>query len=322
MTPARTSDAPQPSPASARRRMLGRRVQRRPRLPGETRGVAYLYVLPAGLLYGIFVLIPLVRGIRLSFYDWNGIGSQTWTGLANYREIAADDVLRSAFLHSFVLVLFYSALPVAIGLVVTAALSRARVRGFTFFRTVLFLPQVLPLVAVGAIWRWVYAPEGGLNELLRAVGLDFLTHAWLADFSLALPAVGLVGTWVLFGFCIVLFLAGVQKIPPSLYDASRVDGAGAVREFFAVTLPGLRSEIAVAFVLTMMAAIRSFDVVYVTTQGGPGFSTTVPAYQVYREAFFYGDIGIAAALGVVLALLIVVVMVVLLRIEGRGAAER
>jgi raffinose/stachyose/melibiose transport system permease protein len=211
---------------------------------------------------------------------------------------------------------------VVVGLVITAALSRGRVRGLTFFRTVLFLPQVLPLVAVGAIWRWVYAPEGGLNELLRAVGLGSLSRAWLADFSLALPAVGLVGTWVLFGFCIVLFLAGVQKIPPSLYDASRVDGAGAVREFFAVTLPGLRSEIAVAFVLTMMAAIRSFDVVFVTTQGGPGFSTTVPAYLVYREAFFYGEVGVAAALGVVLAVLVILITVVLLRLEGKGATDR
>jgi raffinose/stachyose/melibiose transport system permease protein len=298
------------------------RRRRTPGPPGEPRGVAFLYILPAAILYGLFVLLPLAKGIRLSFYDWDGIGHQTWTGLSNYRAIAADNVLRASFLHSFILVLFYSAIPVVVGLIITAALSRGRVRGFTFFRTVLFLPQILPLVAVGAIWRWVYAPAGGLNELLKAVGLGFLSRAWLADFSLALPAVGLVGTWVLFGFCIVLFLAGVQKIPPSLYDASRVDGAGAVREFFAVTLPGLRSEIAVAFVLTMMAAIRSFDVVFVTTQGGPGFSTTVPAYLVYREAFFYGKVGLAAALGVVLALLIILVTVVLLRFEGRGAQER
>jgi raffinose/stachyose/melibiose transport system permease protein len=132
----------------------------------------------------------------------------------------------------------------------------------------------------------------------------------------------LVGTWVLFGFCIVLFLAGVQKIPPSLYDAAQVDGAGAIREFFAVTLPGLRSEIAVALVLTMMAAIRSFDVVYVTTQGGPGFSTTVPAYLVYRLAFFDGHVGTASALGVVLAILVILVTVVLLRVEGKGTSDK
>jgi raffinose/stachyose/melibiose transport system permease protein len=136
-------------------------------------------------LYGLFVLIPLVRGVRLSFYQWDGIGKQTWAGLANYREIAQSGELRSAFLHAFVLVIFYALIPVVIGLAITAALSRARVRGFIFFRSILFLPQVLPLVAVGAIWRWVYAPAGGVDALLKAVGLGSFQRAWLADFSFA-----------------------------------------------------------------------------------------------------------------------------------------
>ena len=175
-------------------------------------------------------------------------------------------------------------------------------RGQAGFRTVLFLPQVIPLVVVAVIWRMIYSPQdGSVNELLRALGLDSLARPWLGDFTYALPAVGIVGTWVMCGLALVLFMAGVQRIPQSLYDAARVDGAGPVREFFAVTLPNLRGEIAVALTLTTIAALRNFDLVYLTTQGGPGEATSVPAFQVYNRAFQLGQIGSAAAIGFTLA---------------------
>ena len=141
-----------------------------------------------------------------------------------------------------------------------------------------------------------------LNRALESIGLGALARPWLGDFTWALPAIGFVGTWVMSGLALVLFMAGVQKIPQSLYDAARVDGAGPLREFFAVTLPNLRGEIAVALTLTTIAALRNFDLVYITTQGGPGDSTSVPAFQVYNRAFQLGQIGSAAAIGLTLAL--------------------
>src|SRR5207247_3667717 len=195
--------------------------------------------------------------------------------------------------------------PVSLALVLVAVLSRATIRGQAGFRTVLFLPQVIPLVVVAVIWRMIYAPEDGpLNRSLRAVGLGSFARPWLGDFTWALPAVGFVGTWVMLGLALVLFMAGVQKIPQSLYDAARVDGAGAVREFFAVTLPNLRGEIAVALTLTTIAALRNFDVVYNTTSGGPGEATSVPAFQVYTRAFETGQVGSAAAVGISLTAII------------------
>ena len=185
------------------------------------------------------------------------------------------------------LLVFYALLPVAIGLLLAAAASRARVRGLRAVRTILFLPQVIALVVVAVTWRIIYQPTG-----------------WLGDFDLALPAVGLVGTWVAYGLCFVLFMAGVQKVPRSLYDAARVDGAGPLREFFAVTLPALRGEIAVALTLTTIAALRNFDLVYLTTSGGPGDATTVPALEVYQRAFRTGEVGGAAAIGICLAAVI------------------
>jgi raffinose/stachyose/melibiose transport system permease protein len=194
------------------------------------------------------------------------------------------------------------------------------VRGLAGYRAVLFLPQIIPMVVVAVIWRWIYEPEGPLNAVLDAVGLDGLQRAWLGDFDLALPAVGLVATWVMYGLCMVLFLAGVQKIPQSLYDAARVDGAGPVREFFAVTLPGLRNEVVVALVLTVISALRNFDLIFVTTAGGPGSATQVPALEVYNRGFRVGDVGAASAVGIALALLIFAITFAITRLGDRRSA--
>jgi raffinose/stachyose/melibiose transport system permease protein len=265
------------------------------------------------------VLAPLGHTVWLSLHQWDGLTPATWVGLDNYREIVRDPELRSAFEHSLVLIVFYAVIPVILGLVLVGALSRARVRGQAGFRTVLFLPQVIPLVVVAVIWRMIYEPiDGPLNRALRAVGLGAFAKPWLGDFTWALPAVGFIGTWVMSGLALVLFMAGVQKIPQSLYDAARVDGAGALREFFAVTLPNLRGEIAVALTLTTIAALRNFDLVYITTQGGPGNSTSVPAFQVYDRAFQIGQIGSAAAIGFTLACVIFVFAFAITRIADRG----
>jgi raffinose/stachyose/melibiose transport system permease protein len=177
---------------------------------------------------------------------------------------------------------------------------------------------VIPLVVVAVIWRMIYAPDGPLNRTLDAVGLGSLARPWLGDFTWALPSIGFVGTWVMSGLALVLFMAGVQKIPQSLYDAARVDGAGPLREFLAVTLPNLRGEIAVALTLTTIAALRNFDLVYITTQGGPGNATSVPAFQVYNRAFQIGQIGSAAAVGFTLACVIFVLAFAITRVADRG----
>jgi raffinose/stachyose/melibiose transport system permease protein len=287
--------------------------------PGAPRRVAYLYLVPAFAVYAAFVLLPLAHTVWLSFWEWDGLTVGTWVGFQNYVDIATSAPLRAAFVHALVLILFYAVIPVTLALVLVAALSRARVRGQSAFRTVLFLPQVIPLVVVAVTWRMIYAPEdGSLNEFLRAVGLGSLERAWLGDFTLALPAVGVVGTWVMVGLALVLFMAGVQRIPQSLYDAARVDGAGPVREFFAVTLPNLRGEIAVALTLTTIAALRNFDLVYITTQGGPGNSTSVPAFEVYNRAFQTGEVGSASAVGFTLALVIFVIAFGITRIGERS----
>jgi ABC-type sugar transport system permease subunit len=276
--------------------------------------VGYLYVAPALVFFVAFVFAPFLHSLYLSMFTWDGIGPKEFVGLANFKDVWNSPVFRSSFLHAAVLILFYAVLPLVISLVLVSVMSRSRVRGLTAYRTILFLPYIVAPTAVAVIWRWILAPEGPLNSFLTTIGLGALTRPWLGDFSTALPAVGVVGTWVTYGLVLVLLIAGVQHIPTELYEAARIDGAGAFWEFWVVTLPGLKYEIAVVLVLTVTAALRNFDIVYVMTSGGPGTSTVVPSYLVYQQAFVAGELGAAAAIGAVLVSLIAIVNLVIARL--------
>jgi raffinose/stachyose/melibiose transport system permease protein len=281
--------------------------------------VPFLYVLPALAFFSAFVVLPILDGAWISLFRWDGITPRTWAGLANYRDLLHDGAVHSAFLHSLALIAFYSLLPVVLGLTIAGVLSHTRIRGLTALRTIVFVPQVIAAVVIGVAWQWVYDPSGPLDATLSFVGLGSLGRAWLGDFGSALPAVGVIGTWLTTGLCVVLFLAGIQKIPASRYEAARVDGAGPVKEFFAVTLPGLRGELAVAVSLTVIDALRAFDVIFVTTKGGPGSATTVPSLLIYQRAFVSGEVGSAAAIAVVLAVIIFAFAVAITKlVEGQG----
>jgi len=285
------------------------------RRPGEPRLVGFVYILPAFALYGLFVLLPALDGAWISLFHWDGVTQATWAGVDNYVDALTDPIVQQSFLHALILIVFYSIGPVVLGLLVTAALSRHPMRGLTAFRTIVFVPQVLAAVVIGVAWQWMYDPQGPINSALTALGLDSLTRAWLGDFGVALPAVGLIGTWVTTGLCAVLFIAGVQQIPVDRYDAARVDGAGPVREFFAVTLPGLRNEIVVALLLTVIDALRAFDIIFVTTKGGPGTETFVPTILIYKRAFVSNNVGSAAAVAAMLTAIVLIVSVGIRRLE-------
>ncbi len=291
---------------------------RRPAPSRRRRLAPYGFLLPAFVLYAAFLLVPILRAAQLSVYEWDGLTLGTFVGLDNYAAVVTDPRLREAFGHALVLIVFFSLVPVAIGLLLAAVLNRGRVRGLPFFRTVIFLPQVVAMVVVAVAWRQIYAPDGSLNDALRGVGLGSLARPWLGDFTFSLPAVGTIGTWVSMGLVTVLLLAGMSRVPIELYEAARLDGAGAVRELLAITLPAVRGEITVALTLTIIAALKTFDLVYVTTGGGPGTSTTVPSYEVYRRAFQLGEVGMAAAVGITLMVLIFGINLVVNRVGDRS----
>ena len=278
----------------------------------------YLYILPGVGAYFVLAFIPLLQTGWISFHQWDGIGDPLWVGLDNYRDLISDSAIRGTFANALVLIIYHSILPVVLGLVLAALLTRIALRGAGFFRVVLFLPFTISLVVVAVAWQWIYAPQGPANAALDAVGLDAWTRGWLGDFTFALPAVGMTAAWVTFGFPLVLFIAGIAKIPATLYDAARIDGAGPVREFFAVTLPALRNELAIAIGFTVITTLRSFALVYVMTQGGPGSETRVPAIELYERAFGQFEVGSAAAIGMVLTVLIFLVTVSIVWAFERG----
>jgi raffinose/stachyose/melibiose transport system permease protein len=293
----------------SRRSYLGKRVRR------ETI-IGWLFVAPALLMYVVFVLVPLLLTIVYSFYKWNGVGAMTWVGLKNYVTVFEVPDLLGTIINAFWLVIWFSFVPVTLGLVAASVIHRVATGRFgEVARTILFLPQVIPLVAAGIIWGWLLALPGLVNQTLKAVGLGELTRAWLGDFDWALPAVGVIGVWVLLGFCTVLLSTGMAKIDPALYESARIDGAGWFQEFITITVPLLRYEIGVCLTVTVIAALAAFDIVYVSTAGGPGNSTAVPGIQIYILAFTQRAVGLASALAVLLMLLVVVVIIPIQRLS-------
>jgi len=285
------------------------------------RWIGWLYVLPALLMYALFVLWPLLTGVEYSLYDWNGISTGRWVGLENYRRVLTDSELFLPIVHSFELVFFFTVIPVCLGLVAAALIRGLSQHGFgAVARTILFLPQVVPLVAAGIAWKWAYSETGIVNQILSIVGLGGLARPWLADFGTALPAVGIIGAWVLLGFCTVLLLTGMSKIDPALYEAARIDGAGPIQEFRSITVPSLIGEIGVCVTVSMIAALSSFDIIYISTYGGPGRVTMVPGVLIYRMAFNERKVGLASAMAVVLMILIVgCVLIVQRMLRGEDA---
>ena len=278
--------------------------------------IGWLFVLPALLMYATFVLFPMLLSIFYSFFRWDGIGAMTWVGLKNYQTVLEVPDLLETIFNAFQLVIYFSFIPVALGLVVASLIYRVATGRFgAVARTVLFLPQVIPLVAAGIIWGWLLALPGLLNQLLKSVGLGTFTRAWLGDFDWALPAVGLIGVWVLLGFCVILLLTAITKIDPGLYESARIDGASWLTEFVKITVPLLRNEIGVCLTVTIIAALAAFDIVYVTTAGGPGNSTAVPGIEIYILAFTEQRIGLASALAVLLMLLVLIVILPIQRLS-------
>lgn len=289
------------------------------RWPGESRFHGWLYLFPGLLIYLVFVFYPIIETFRTSFYKWDGFSRErVFVAFQNYISLVTDAQFLKALLNNLVFIIFYSIIPILLGLLLASLLGRKPLPGMTFFRTGLFLPQILSMVVVGVTWRWIFNPNFGLlNVGLRAIGLGAFTRAWLGDFQLALPSVGAVGTWVQYGFCMVLFLAGMQRIPNDQYEAAELDGANEFRQLLHITLPSLRAELGVALITTIIAALRVFDLVYVTTRGGPGDSTLVTGFLVYRSAFQQNQLGYASTVATVMTLLIFGISLIILRFQSR-----
>jgi raffinose/stachyose/melibiose transport system permease protein len=313
----RSPSAPEPS-AIGSDLALGVRsepVTRRRGLAGSA-WEPYLYLLPALLIFTLFVAVPVVGTVGLSLAHWDGIAwsSASFAGWHNYTRALTEGEFWRSIWHNIQLVPFFVILPAILGLIPAAIVHQVRLKGTPVFRAGLFLPYIMPGVLIGVVWRWLLNPVfGPIDSSLKRMG--FQPPTWLGDFTWALPTVGLIGAWAAYGFCFVVFLAGMQKISQDLYEAARLDGANAWQEFFAVTLPGLRREMAVVLSVNLINALRAFDVIKATTDGGPGKQTEVVALYMIN-VFEARQVGYGAAIAVLLAVTTLALSLLVLRLFG------
>jgi raffinose/stachyose/melibiose transport system permease protein len=278
----------------------------------------WLYLAPALLVFTAFMAIPTVGTVVLSLTSWNGVSWNTaaFIGLDNYYRAVTEPEFRNAFWNNILLIPCFVLLPLIIGLFPAALAHQLKLRGARWFQAGLFLPYVMPGVLIGVVWAWILSPIfGPVNRILKQLGWTS-PPIWLADFTWALPTVGLIGAWAAYGFCYVVFLAGLQKIPQDLYEAAQLDGAGLWQEFRTVTLPGLRGEIAVVLSINLINALRAFDVIRTTTDGGPGDQTQVMALYMINSAFGSNQAGYGTAIAVLLSVITLAGSMLILRLAG------
>jgi raffinose/stachyose/melibiose transport system permease protein len=271
----------------------------------------YLFLAPALLWYLAFLVYPMYQSLVISFMDWDGLSADIkFIGFENYRQIFfADDTARLALRNNILWTLGTILIPTTIGLLLAVALDR-KLRGRTLFRAIFYGPAVLPLVAVGLIWAWMYNPQFGfINTLLEMVGLGFLARGWLSVFETALPATFITAVWGSIGFPMILYLAALQAIPAEQYEAARMDGASGRQQFFNITLPWLREANVIVFSLAVINSFRTFDLIYTMTYGGPGRVTQVLGTWMYFNAFQYYHAGYGAAIAWIIALITLVVAI-------------
>jgi multiple sugar transport system permease protein len=276
-------------------RQLGGRPARAARRPSP----ALLFLAPAVLVLGLFVGWPMVQALRLSFTDSSGFGREEWVGLENYAELFTDPGILQALGNTALYTVLFTPAAIFAALVLALALNSPSLPFRGFFRTALFLPFIVSL-AVGAFaWSYLIDPQIGLlNHWLSGVGIRLGNV--LQDPVLAMPAVALVAVWKNFGFYLVVFLAGLQDIPTSLYEAARMDGAGGWQRFRFITLPSLSNTSAFVGIVAMIAALQAFDQIYVMTGGGPYGSTQTVVMEIYELGFRNLEIGAASALSYLL----------------------
>jgi ABC-type sugar transport system permease subunit len=280
-----------------------------------------LFVLPALILYLIFMVYPFFRSIYFSFTSWNGVTAvKEWVGLANYRALIVDDRFWLSLKNTVIWVIVGTISPIVVGMLL-AVLLWSRPKGFTLFRTTFFMPQVLSTVVIGIVWNWIYNPIFGiLNESLDAIGLKNISRGWLGDPDVALYAVLVAAIWATIGFVFVIFLAGLQNVSKDLLEAATVDGANVWQRFWNVTVPQMASVLNVVIALLLIGGFSVFDIVFVMTGGGPANATEVLATYTYKEAFTQNNVGYASALAVVITVISLIASVTFIRLRERQEA--
>ena len=272
------------------------------------RNIALLFLLPNLLGFLVFIVYPVLKSLYISFFNWDGLGTKEFIGLENYLSLLSDSTFRVSFWNNIHYTVVTVPLSIILGILI-AMLMNVRMRGIQVFRVIYFLPQITSMIAIGIVWTTVLANYGPINQFLMTLGMENPPQ-WLSSSDWALISVEMVSIWRSMGYNAVILLAGLQGINAELYEAAKIDGAGAFRRFFSITLPMLSPTIFLCLVMQLIGSFKVFDTIMSMTQGGPGRATNVLTYYIYQKAFVDWKFGYASAVAYVLFAIIMILTLI------------
>jgi raffinose/stachyose/melibiose transport system permease protein len=283
------------------------------------RFLPWVFLAPGLIIYSVVVAYPMLYSAYLSLFRWDGVApKKIFVGLQNYVTLLTrNEVFWVALKNNAIWLMAALLVPTSIGLGLALVLN-SRFRGSHIFRSIFYFPAVLSLAVVGLIWTWIYHPDLGLaNQLFDALGLKVLKRNWLSDPQIAIYPVILAATWNAVGLPMLLFLAGLQTIPPEMHEAAKVEGAGPIRRFLYVTFPLLRETTLIVLAITSINALKAYDIVYAMTNGGPANRTQLLSTWMYFLTYNYNEVGLGTAIAVVLFSLTLIFAIPYIRMMTR-----
>ena len=272
------------------------------------RNIALLFLLPNLLGFLVFIVYPVLKSLYISFFNWDGLGTKEFIGLENYLPLLSDSTFRVSYWNNIHYTVVTVPLSIILGILI-AMLMNVRMKGIQVFRVIYFLPQITSMIAIGIVWTTVLANYGPINQFLMTLGMENPPQ-WLSSSDWALISVEMVSIWRSMGYNAVILLAGLQGINAELYEAAKIDGAGAFRRFFSITLPMLSPTIFLCLVMQLIGSFKVFDTIMSMTQGGPGRATNVLTYYIYQKAFVDWKFGYASAVAYVLFAIIMILTLI------------
>jgi ABC-type sugar transport system permease subunit len=274
----------------------------------KTNITAWLFLVPAGVIYLSVVMIPVLYSLVISLFKWNGIAAMEFVGLNNFVTLFQDSIFTKAMLNNLIWIAMSLFITMSVSLGLAVMLNKP-FAGRTFFRGFFYFPAVIASIAVAIIWRWIYNPSYGfINQLFKTMGSDF-QQSWISSPTVSLYAIFFASLWQSIGQPMIFFLAGLQTVPEDVLEAATIDGAGSVYRFLAVTIPMMKETFVIVIANLIVGAMKVFDVVMGLTAGGPNNATQMMSTYMYSQTFRYNNVGYGTAIAILMVVFMMVVIV-------------
>ncbi len=280
----------------------------------------FIFLLPAAVLYLLFVIYPSIQALLMSLYNWRGLGTKTWIGLDNYKRMIEDEIFMQTLKVTFKYIFFQVPLVLILSISIAITISHfLKTKWLNIYRSITFFPYILPGVAIAMLWSTIFNPVNGmLNGLLDVIGLDFLMTEWLGRTETAFGSVVFVNLWAMTGFYSILILAAILNIPQDILEAAEIDGATNFKKSVYITIPLLKDIMQVVIIFTLINTLKIFEMPQLLTSGGPNRSTQPISLYIYEQAFTNFNFGYASAIGVIFLVLTLMASMLTLKITRRG----